>query len=78
MEPEPGGGSSVSLSTAPMDRLLRAGGAERIGNETPEALAEILERYGECVARRAARYAEHAGRKTVTAEDVELAVDSLK
>lgn len=68
----------MTFSKAPMDRLLRSGGAEMVGSDAPEALAEIVESYGEKVAERAVRYAEHAGRKTVSAEDVELAVRSLK
>lgn len=68
----------MTFSKAPMDRLIRREGAERVGSETPEALAEILSKYGEEVAERAVLYAEHAGRKTVKSEDVELAIDSLK
>lgn len=71
-------GDEKVLSKAPMDRLLRAGGAERVGRDAPDILGDILERYGGVVAERAVRYAEHAGRKTVKEQDVELAVDSLK
>lgn len=68
----------MRFSKAAMDRILKRGGAERTGGDAPDALGEILESYGEEVAERAVRYAEHADRKTVSAEDVELAVDSLK
>lgn len=61
-----------------MDRILRKGGAERTGADAADALGEILEKYGEEVAERAVTYADHADRKTVQREDVELAVESLK
>lgn len=61
-----------------MDRILKNGGAERVGGDAAETLGDIVERYGKVVTERAVQYAEHAGRKTVSAEDIELAVDSLK
>jgi len=40
-----------------------------------EALAEILEQKALEISKGAKRMAEHAGRKTITAKDIELAVE---
>ncbi|VVB66123.1 Archaeal histone HAN1 subunit A [Candidatus Gugararchaeum adminiculabundum] len=61
------------LSLASMDRLLRKSGAERISEGACAALAEALEARGQEIGAKAIKYANHAGRKTITEQDVKLA-----
>lgn len=61
------------LSISAVERLIRSVGAERVSRGAAEALAAILEKKGGELATRAIRLAKHAGRKTVTADDVRLA-----
>jgi len=61
------------LPVAPVERLIRKIGADRVGASASEALADLLESTGLAIAARAVRIAKHAGRKTVTASDIEMA-----
>ncbi|WP_010477073.1 archaeal histone HpkA [Thermococcus zilligii] len=64
----------AELPIAPIDRLIRKAGAERVSEDAAKVLAEYLEEYAIEVGKKAAEFARHAGRKTVKAEDVRLAV----
>ncbi|MBI5225351.1 histone family protein [Candidatus Micrarchaeota archaeon] len=61
------------LPLAAVERLIRKAGAERVSEDASEALADILEEYAITLGQKAASLAKHAGRKTVTGEDVKLA-----
>ncbi len=63
----------AELPIAPIKRLLKNAGASRISDDAAVKLAEVLEEIGEDLARDATKLAKHAGRKTVKAEDIELA-----
>lgn len=61
------------LPVAAMERVLKYCGAERVADDAKAALKEAVEDRAEQIAQRAIRYAMHAGRKTIKAEDVKLA-----
>lgn len=61
------------LPISAVERLIRSVGAERVSREAAKALAEILEQKGEAIATKAIKLSQHAGRKTITAEDIKLA-----
>lgn len=65
------------LSLNAMDKLLRKAGAGRVSDKAKEALADVLQEKGLELGRDAARYAMHAGRRTVIDKDVQLAVKGL-
>ena len=66
--------SEKILPLAAMEKLLKQGGAERVGEDAKEALKFVLEEKAGIIARKAMAYAQHAGRKTIKAEDIKLAL----
>lgn len=62
------------LSLNAMDKLMRKAGAIRVAEDAKQALAEALEEKALELAALAKRMAEHAGRRTVTGKDVQLAL----
>jgi histone H3/H4 len=63
------------LAKAPVDKIIRKAGAERVSEGAIMAVADYLEEFGVDLAKEAAALAQHAGRKTVRAEDVRLALE---
>lgn len=61
------------IPAAAMERLIKKAGAERVGENAKAALRDVLEELGERIAEHAARFAMHAGRKTIKEEDIKLA-----
>ena len=57
----------------PFERILKKAGAKRVSAGACEEFAKVTEEKIMKIAREAARLADHAGRKTVIAEDVKLA-----
>ncbi|WP_342304225.1 histone family protein [Methanolobus sp. ZRKC5] len=62
---------------APIERVIRNAGAQRVSESAGMELTEILEEFGLEISREAIKLAEHAGRKTVKAEDIKLAKEML-
>ena len=61
------------LPVSAVERLIRSIGAQRVSRDAAEELASILEEKGANIATKAVKLAHHAGRKTVTADDIKLA-----
>ncbi|MBR3214455.1 MAG: histone family protein [Methanosphaera sp.] len=64
----------TELPLAPVKRIIQKAGGKRISDEAVVELANVMEEYGEEVAEVATKFANHAGRKTVTAADIKLAI----
>ncbi len=60
------------LSVAPMHRICKKAGADRVSEAAAKALAKELGEIGIKIAKEAIDYAMHAGRKTVKAKDIEI------
>jgi histone H3/H4 len=65
------------LPLAAMEKVMRKAGAERVSEDAQVALKSVLEDIGQNIAVKAARLANHAGRKTIKASDIKLAAKEL-
>ncbi len=64
----------AELPIAPVGRILKNAGAERVSEDAVNTLAKFLEEKGDEISREAVKVAKHAGRKTVKAADIEMSV----
>lgn len=64
-------GNAFDLPLAPVIRIAKNSGAERVSMDGTRAIVAMTERYIASVARAAAKSAALEGRKTIKAEDVE-------
>lgn len=64
------------FSLSVMSRLIRRGGSVRVSQSAALELSAVLESFGGEVAKEAIRLMEHRGAKTVTEEDIKVAVKS--
>lgn len=64
----------TELPIAAVDRIIRKATGVRVSESAAKELAAHLEDVGMKVAQEASLYSKHAGRKTVTDEDIRLAL----
>ena len=64
---------STELGLSAMYRILKKSGAQRVSDESANELRRVIEEIAEAIAKNAVEDANHAGRKTVKAEDIKLA-----
>ena len=67
----------TELPVAPVMRIIRKYGAERVSGDAGELLSELMEAYGGKITKEATKLASHAGRKTITKEDIRMAHEIL-
>ena len=65
------------LQLAPMHRIIKKAGAKRVSEDGAEELRKVLERVGIKIAKEAIDFANHAKRKTVKSEDIEIATKKV-
>jgi len=69
--------SRTELPSAPIHRLMKKAGADRVSEDAAEELRRVLENVGVMIAREAHELAQYAGRRTVKKEDVERAAKTV-
>ena len=65
------------LPIAPIGRIIKNVGGQRVSADAEQALEKVLEQWAEDVSIQAVKLAKHAGRVTVKASDIELAIEEL-
>ncbi|MBS7258501.1 MULTISPECIES: histone family protein [Methanobrevibacter] len=65
------------IPKAPVARIIKESGAERVSEDAKVALADYLDEVARNVAKEANAVAKIAKRKTVKAEDIKLAIKNL-
>lgn len=67
----------MAIPVAPIGRIIKDAGAERVSEDAKKALNAYLEEEAAKVAKKAIKFADLAKRKTINAEDIELAIKEL-
>lgn len=65
---------TMSLPKAPVERIIRNAGADRVSEEAVEELRTAVEELGAELAEDASEMADYADRNTVKKEDIQMAV----
>jgi len=65
------------LKILPFERIAKQAGVSRLSRDGAEELREIVEEIATGIAEKATRVAMHAGRKTVTQEDIEFVTGKI-
>lgn len=60
----------AELPLAPIKRIMKKAGAERVADDAVEAMADVLQQEAVALSKQANKFAAHADRKTVKKEDV--------
>jgi histone H3/H4 len=60
------------LPLAPFERILKDAGAKRVSKSAMKEFAIVIERLADEIALDSVKFAKHAGRKTVTSDDIRL------
>ena len=63
---------------SPIRELMKANGAEMVARDAVDELISVLERQAKELTNRALEFSRHAGRKKVTAQDMNLALKLKK
>ena len=67
----------VEFGSAAVYRILKKAGAERIGDDAVAEFKTALDEIGVQIGQKAVELSLHAGRKTIKAADVKLAVKTF-
>jgi DNA-binding protein len=63
------------IPLAAMEKIMKNAGVDRVADDAKVALKEVIEEKARQISERAAKFALHAGRKTIKAEDIQLALN---
>jgi len=69
--------SKEDLQLAPMHRIIKKAGAARVSDEAAKELRKALDNIGVKISKEALDFTKHAHRKTVKAEDIQIAVKKI-
>ena len=63
----------TEIAAAPMHRLCKKAGADRVSEAATQELAKVLSEIGSKIAKEALDYAMHSRRKTIKTKDIAIA-----
>jgi histone H3/H4 len=63
---------------SPIREMMKANGAEMVARDAVDELISVLERQAKDLTNRALEFSRHAGRKKVTADDMNMALKLQK